>query len=53
MENIRVRNITMNGVGTPINLRLGDRNRKVYGELGVQPGILRNILYRGYQSDDE
>ena len=43
MENIRVRNITMNGVGTPINLRLGDRNRKVYGELGVQPGILRNV----------
>lgn len=43
MENIIVRNITMNGVGTPINIRLGDRNRKVYGSLTVQPGIIRNI----------
>jgi len=43
MENIIVRNITMNVVGTPIYIRLGDRNRLIYGSLTVQPGIIRNI----------
>ncbi len=43
MENITVRNILMNGIGTPITMRLGDRNRTVYGELTVEPGILRNV----------
>lgn len=43
MENITVRNIIMNGVGTPINIRLGDRNRLIYGVMTAQPGIIRNI----------
>lgn len=43
MENITVRNMTMNGVGTPVNIRLGDRNRLVDGSMTVQPGIIRNI----------
>ncbi len=43
MENITVRRITMNGVGTPIHMRLGDRNRMVWGSVSVQPGTMRNI----------
>lgn len=43
MENITVRRITMNGIGTPIHMRLGNRNRMVWGSLSVQPGIMRNI----------
>lgn len=43
MENIIVRNITMKGVGTPINIRLGDRNRGVFGKKTVQTGIIRNV----------
>ena len=50
MENITARNTTMNGIGTPITLRLGDRNRLVRGELTVQPGIMRNILISGVKA---
>jgi hypothetical protein len=35
--------IEMNGAGTPINIRLGDCNRPIYGSLTVSPGIIRNI----------
>lgn len=50
MENITVRNILMNGVGTPITMRLGDRNRAVTGELTVEPGILRNVYIGNIQA---
>jgi polygalacturonase len=50
MENITVRNIRMNGVGTPVTLRLGDRNRPIYGELTVRPGILRNVKIHDIQA---
>jgi hypothetical protein len=43
MENITVRRITMNGICTPISMRLGERNRLVSGSLTVNPGIMRNI----------
>lgn len=43
MENIIVRRITMNGIGTPLSLRLGSRNRLVSGSLAVQPGKMRHI----------
>ena len=43
MENITVRRIVMNGICTPISMRLGERNRLVAGSLAVQPGIMRNI----------
>jgi len=43
MENIIVRNITMKGVGTPVNIRLGDRNRGYAGQKTVQTGIIRNV----------
>lgn len=43
MENITVRNIVMNGAGTAIFIRLGNRNRSVYGSHTVQSGIIRNI----------
>ncbi len=43
MENIMVRNITMNGVGTPLTIRLGDRNRPPAGSSIVTYGIIRNI----------
>jgi hypothetical protein len=45
-----VRDIRMNGVATPITLRLGDRNRAVYGELTVEPGILRNVHISNIQA---
>lgn len=50
MENITVRNLAMNGVGTPITMRLGDRNRAVIGELTVEPGIMRNISISNVQA---
>ncbi|CAG5000240.1 hypothetical protein DYBT9275_02422 [Dyadobacter sp. CECT 9275] len=43
MENIKVRRLTMNGVATPVHMRLGNRNRLVRGALSVLPGIMRNI----------
>lgn len=43
MENITVRRITMNGIGTPIHMCLGNRNRIIRGSLTVLPGIIRNV----------
>ncbi len=43
MENITVRRITMTGIGTPITLRLGRRNRVISDSLTVQVGTMRNI----------
>lgn len=43
MENITVRRITMTGIGTPITLRLGSRNRLISDSLTVQVGTMRNI----------
>lgn len=42
MEDVVVRNIVMNGVGTPISIRLGERNRGFYGT-PAQTGIIRNV----------
>lgn len=43
MDNVVVRNIVMNGVGTPISIRLGNRDRGYGGQKAVQTGILRNV----------
>lgn len=43
MDNVVVRNIAMNGVGTPINIRLGNRDRGYAGQKAVQTGIIRNV----------
>ncbi len=43
MEDIIVRNMVMKGVGTPISIRLGERNRGVYGDERTQTGIIRNV----------
>jgi polygalacturonase len=43
MENITVRRITMTGIGTPITLRLGRRNRVISDSFTVQVGTMRNI----------
>ncbi len=50
MENIAVRHTVMNGVGTPVQLRLGNRNRRMNGILTVPPGILRNIYIGGLRA---
>ena len=43
MENVTVRNITMDVVGTPIFVMLSNRNRSVFGELTVPSGAIRNV----------
>jgi polygalacturonase len=43
MDNVIVRNMVMDGVGTPISIRLGNRDRGYPGQRAVQTGILRNI----------
>ncbi|GAB3276993.1 glycoside hydrolase family 28 protein [Larkinella harenae] len=43
MENITVRRITMNGIGTPFHLCLGNRNRKMPNSRSIQNGIMRQI----------
>ncbi|OHB75836.1 MAG: hypothetical protein A2Z25_20855 [Planctomycetes bacterium RBG_16_55_9] len=50
MENVIVRNIKMDVVGTPIFIKLGDRNRPVYVdgvETKVPVGILRDVKISG------
>jgi polygalacturonase len=43
MENIIVRRIIMNGIGTPLFIRLGNRDRQVSESRIVPHGILRNV----------
>ena len=43
LENITARNLTVNGAGTAIFIRLGNRNRAVYDSQTVQEGIIRNV----------
>ena len=43
MEDIVVRNLVMKGVGTPISIRLGSRNRGLYGASAIQTGSIRNV----------
>jgi len=45
MDNVVIKNMVMDGVGTPINLRLGDRGKP--GKMKVQRGILRNVQISG------
>ncbi len=50
MENVIVRNIKMDVVGTPIFIKLGDRNRPVYVDgVATKPpvGILRDVKISG------
>jgi polygalacturonase len=41
MDNVVIKNMVMNGVGTPISIRLGDRSRS--GKMKLQTGIIRNV----------
>jgi polygalacturonase len=50
MENVTIRNIKMNVVGTPIFIILSPRHRKVRGDLTVPQGIIRNIWIKGIQA---
>lgn len=43
LENIVARNLTVNGSGTAIFIRLGNRNRKVYDSHTIQEGLIRNV----------
>lgn len=43
MEDVVVRNLIMKGVGTPITIRLGERNRGLYGPSKTQTGSIRNV----------
>jgi len=50
MENVIVRNIKMDIVGTPIFIKLGDRNRPIYtngADIKVPVGILRDVKISG------
>lgn len=47
MENIIVRNITMNVVATPIFIMLSNRNRPIYGQLTIPNGSIRDVHIEG------
>jgi polygalacturonase len=43
LENVIVRNITMDVVATPVFIMLSNRNRSLYGQLTVPNGVIRNV----------
>jgi polygalacturonase len=48
MENVTISNISMDRVGTPLFIRLGNRGRKYTPDVPQPPpGILRNVLISG------
>ena len=51
MQNVVVRNTTMDIVETPIFIKLGDRNRPIHGDSGpVKPGALRDVHISGIRA---
>lgn len=50
MDNVVVRNLKMNVVATPIFIMLGNRNRKVAGDLTVPIGQIKNVSISGIEA---
>lgn len=51
LENVVISNIVMNGVGTPIFMRLGNRNYSAISESDTKPvGVIRNITISNIQA---
>lgn len=53
MRNVTVRNLTMDGVETPIFIKLGDRNRPIYtsdGEVVPKTGVLQDVHISGIRA---